>query len=841
MNPEKHPRVLIPFLCSLSLSFLVVALLPRMSSGQQTVQPKRVMVLYWYGRDFAGNIKFDESFQSVLQTAPSGSIEYYPEYFDTKRFPGENQAQLLFEYLKQKYEGIRIDVVVTASDVALDFFLRYRKELFPTAPIVFTSVKRPTVAQLAEGAGITGTVHVNSHRKTIDLAIGLHPGTEHVFVVSGTLEHDKRYEKIAREELDGYEKKVDIKYLTDLPPDQLIETFKTLPEKSVVLYVWEQALDAQGKVLESIDVLRLISRTAPVPIYGLSSANIGAGLIGGDVYILESRGARTAEMVLRLTAGERAQDIPIESAPTVPMFDWQQLRRWNIDEERLPLGSIIRFRAASFWELYKGRIMVGIGLMALEAVLIGFLLLERKKRQQSATELQKSEEHFRLLFENSRDAILISDDEGRYLQVNQAACDLLGRSREDIVALNPRTLIGEDSSDQGEFSFVRPDGDSRTALYSTSGFAPHRRLSILRDITERNQSELSLRHAFSEIEQLKEQLQAENLYLQEEIELQHNFDEIVGSSTELKYVLYKVEQVAPADTTVLLLGETGTGKELVARAIHRASERRDRAMVKVSCAALPATLIESELFGHEKGAFTGATGRKVGRFELANDGTLFLDEIGEMPLEVQSKLLRVLQEGEFERVGGSKTIKVNARIIAATNRNLKTEVRNGMFREDLWYRLSVFPISLPPLRSRAEDIPVLVNHFSNAFSKKLGKPLHSVAPGAMKALQEYSWPGNVRELANVIERAVINAQGPVLYLADKLDLPTPANGQSGSSRSLAEIERDVIIERLEASQWRIEGDRGAAKSLGMNPSTLRSRMQKLGIQPNNKDSRTSHA
>jgi transcriptional regulator with PAS, ATPase and Fis domain/ABC-type uncharacterized transport system substrate-binding protein len=751
----------------------------------------------------------------------------------------KNQAQLFFDSLKQKYEGIRIDVVVTASDVALNFFLQYRKELFPNAPIVFTSVKRPTVAQLAEGAGITGTIHVNSHRQTVDLAMNLHPGTEHIFVVSGTLEHDKRYETIARGELEGYESKVDIKYLTDLPPEKLIETFKTLPKNSVVLYVWEQVVNPQGKVLESLDVLRLVSRAAPVPIYGMSSANIGGGLIGGNVYIIESRGARTAEMVLKILGGERAQDIPIESAPTVPMFDWRELQRWNIHEDRLPVGSVVRFRTASFWEQYKGRILIGLGLMAFEAVLIGFLLLERRKRHQATSELRKSEEHFRLLFENSRDAILISDDEGRYLQVNHAACDLLGRAREDLVAMNARTLmIG--STPEGEFSFIRPDGVSRTALYSTSRFAPQRTLSILRDITERNQSEQSLRQAFSEIEQLKEQLQAENLYLQEEIELQHNFDEIVGSSTELKYVLFKIEQVAPTDTTVLLLGETGTGKELAARAIHRASPRRDRPMVKVSCAALPPTLIESELFGHEKGAFTGAVGRKIGRFELAHEGTLFLDEIGEMPLEVQSKLLRVLQEGEFERVGGSKTIKVNVRIIAATNRNLKAEVRNGLFREDIWYRLSVFPISLPPLRNRTEDIPHLVNHFTNTFSKKLGKPLQSVAPGAMKALQEYSWPGNVRELANVIERAVINAKGPVLYLADKLDLPQQhTNGDSGNTKPLLEIEREIIIQRLEASQWRIEGEKGAAKSLGMNPSTLRSRMQKLGIQPN-KDSRASH-
>jgi formate hydrogenlyase transcriptional activator len=388
--------------------------------------------------------------------------------------------------------------------------------------------------------------------------------------------------------------------------------------------------------------------------------------------------------------------------------------------------------------------------------------------------------------------------------------------------------------EEGEFSFVRPDGECRTTLYSTSRFAPGRHLTILRDITGRNRAEQSLRQAFAEIKELKEQLQAENLYLQEEIKLQHNFDELIGESSELKYVLYKVEQVAPTDTLVLLLGETGTGKELIARAIHLASPRKDHALVKVNCAALPATLIESELFGYEKGAFTGASARKIGRFELANEGTLLLDEIGELPLELQAKLLRVLQDGEFERVGGSKSIKVNVRIIAATNRNLKTEVQNGLFREDLWYRLSVFPISLPPLRQRKDDIPLLVNHFSNAFSKKLGKSLLSIAPGAMKALQDYSWPGNVRELANVIERAVINAEGPVLYLADKLDAAQTINSSSSNGKSLSEMEREIILQRLEETHWRIEGPKGAAHSLCIKPSTLRSRMAKLGI-PTKKD------
>ena len=263
----------------------------------------------------------------------------------------------------------------------------------------------------------------------------------------------------------------------------------------------------------------------------------------------------------------------------------------------------------------------------------------------------------------------------------------------------------------------------------------------LQDIAERKQAEAALQKAMEEVSQLKNKLEEENIYLQEEIKLAHNFDEIVGRSDATKYVLFKIEQVAPTDSSVLITGETGTGKELVARAIHSSSLRKDRPLVRVNCAALSPTLVESELFGHEKGAFTDATGRKIGRFELANEATIFLDEIGELPLELQSKLLRVIQEGEFERLGSSKTIKVDARIIAATNRNLKIAVEQGRFREDLWYRLNVFPITVPPLRDHREDIPVLVEHFVKRFSEKVGKRISSIPPASMRILQDYAVAG----------------------------------------------------------------------------------------------------
>jgi formate hydrogenlyase transcriptional activator len=358
------------------------------------------------------------------------------------------------------------------------------------------------------------------------------------------------------------------------------------------------------------------------------------------------------------------------------------------------------------------------------------------------------------------------------------------------------------------------------------------------DISQRKAAEEGLRNALIEVGQLKDQLQQENVYLREHVVLEHEFQEIVGNSDEIKYVLFKVQQVAPTDASVLIQGETGTGKELVAQAIHSASNRKDRPLVKINCAALPANLIESELFGHEKGAFTGAQARKIGRFELADGATLFLDEVGELPLELQAKLLRVLQEGEFERLGSSQTRKVDVRIIAATNRSLKMEVQNGLFREDLWYRLNVFPITVPPLRHRKSDIAMLVNFFVNRCNRKLGRIVKTVSPQTMQTLENYYWPGNVRELANVIERALINSNGTVLQLADKLEANPPerrvnGNGNGNSHPKLTkleDVERDHILNTLNACDWRIEGTKGAAEILGINSSTLRSRMIKLGIK-----------
>jgi formate hydrogenlyase transcriptional activator len=348
-----------------------------------------------------------------------------------------------------------------------------------------------------------------------------------------------------------------------------------------------------------------------------------------------------------------------------------------------------------------------------------------------------------------------------------------------------------------------------------------------REIEERRQAEASLSQALSEIEKLKDRLEAENIVLRQEIIMKHQFADIIGQSDGLKYVLYRVEQVAPLNTTVLILGETGTGKELIAAAIHRLSPRRDRPLITVNCAALPANLIESELFGREKGAFTGADTLQMGRFEVAHGSTLCLDEIGELPLELQAKLLRVIQHNEFERLGSSRTIKVDVRVVATTNRNLEEEVKQGRFRKDLYYRLNVFPITVPPLRQRKEDIPLLVQAFLSRYVRKLGKQITSIQKEAQQALQNYPWPGNIRELESTIERAVILCPGPVLQLPDKLEIPSFSERATGET--LEELERNQIVKVLSETRWRIEGKDGAAAILGLHPSTLRARMQKFRI------------
>jgi PAS domain S-box-containing protein len=487
-----------------------------------------------------------------------------------------------------------------------------------------------------------------------------------------------------------------------------------------------------------------------------------------------------------------------------------------------------------------------------------------QERMRAEQRLRTSEARYRDLFENAPNAYLVVGTNGRILRANRRLAELLGYPVEELVgevvhSFMPDTPCGKARSMElyrkhmageavsgWELEARRKDGHPLWVnVWMEPGRAQDGTIQASRaffvDITDRVMAERE-----------RARLHEQNLYLQEEIKSAHNFEQIVGQSHALMEVLAQVGLVAPTDASVLISGETGTGKELIARAIHSTSKRKDKPFIKVNCAALPCGLVESELFGHEKGAFSGAIARRLGRFELADGGTIFLDEIGELPAEAQVKLLRVLQEREFDRVGGTVPIRVDVRVIAATNRDLLKEVQEKTFREDLFYRLNVFPVRLPSLRERLDDIPLLVHFLVNKFALRIGKHLDGVSGATMQRLREYPWPGNIRELENVLERAVILATGDALEIgADLLPLsnsagaarpqpiPTPqlptclltVPHQTADNRhpSLQAVERNYILTVLRQTNWVITGPRGAAKLLDLHPSTLRNRMKKLGI------------
>jgi PAS domain S-box-containing protein len=461
-------------------------------------------------------------------------------------------------------------------------------------------------------------------------------------------------------------------------------------------------------------------------------------------------------------------------------------------------------------------------------------------------QLIASERRYRDLYEEAPNAYVAIGGDRRLQAVNERASHLLGTPAAELIGqpvldFFPETAAGKlrgilalDSAFAGQdiagwqLEMRRRDG---SPLWINLWMRPVRGESgniqavhsIWVDITER---------VLAEAERAR--LAEQNLYLQEELKSVHNFEEIVGRSPALLHVLDQVGRVAPTDATVLIAGETGTGKELIARAIHFNSRRAAMPLIKVNCATLPTGLVESELFGHEKGAFTGAVARRVGRFELADGGTLFLDEIGELPLDTQAKLLRVLQEQEFERVGGTSPRKVDVRIIAATNRDLNKAVRDKTFREDLYYRLNVFPIPLPPLRERTEDIPLLAQYLLDKSAARIGRRMDRIDPGTLHRLREYRWPGNVRELENVIERAAILATGPTLHVEADVLGQSAAEPADKLPAALEDVERNHILLVLAQTKWVIDGPRGAATILGLHPNTLRSRLKKLGV------SRASH-
>jgi PAS domain S-box-containing protein len=502
--------------------------------------------------------------------------------------------------------------------------------------------------------------------------------------------------------------------------------------------------------------------------------------------------------------------------------------------------------------------LMSLGFLAVVIVMGVDLARESLSAAELSREVGSQQRRWREFLDGAQLLVVGVDGEDQVNYVNPAFCDTTGFRREEVMGHRFSSFLAPGAGTAGsgmnhaasvrgahaltEVPLVMRGGGRRLVLWSNVTLHGHEgesneSLSVGLDVTDQRRAEATRDRALAELRALKSKLEEENLYLKEEIRLETDSKEIIGESNAIRYVLRRVREVADTDTTVLIEGETGVGKELVARALHKASSRASRKFVKVNCAALPATLIESELFGHEAGAFTGALGLRKGRFELADTGTIFLDEIGELPLEVQVKLLRVVQEGELERVGGSKTHRVDVRIIAATNRNLSAEVEAGRFREDLFYRLAVYPITVPPLRERVEDIPLLVRYFLPRIGARVGRNIQEVPGPVLRWLRDYAWPGNVRELQNVLERTVLASSDGVLRLPESLTpdrhrMHRSPEDPSEELLTLAELERKHIQAALERAGGRISGKGGAAAILDLHPNTLRSRMKKLGIATN---------
>jgi transcriptional regulator with GAF, ATPase, and Fis domain len=1022
----------------LLLLFSAAALLmpPSPAAGGDPRPKKNVLIIFSSQSDIPAQPYVVKGIKSVLDGASEFRTEYFIEHMDLPRNTGEAYQRKLLDLYRQKFQDSRLDLIIPFSGPALDFVVRNRNEISPRAPIVFSGVLDEELKLMTLPADCTGILSVIDFAGQLDLILSLHPRTRRVAVISGASSIEISIEKQFRQAFEPYRERLDFIYLTRLPLAETLERIRDLPRDTIVL-VYIVLVDGAGKGYLPAEVAAEAAAAANVPVYGTLDSFLGRGIVGGRLLSFEMLGVKAGEIGRRVIEGAKPEDTPVSGHGThLNMFDWRELRRWKIDEDRLPVGSIVQFKTPSFWDLYRWHAAGGLLLFVAQTALVSHLLIQRARRRRaekalserlafeevlsslssrfvmaspdrvdaqiareletlgkvldvdrvrvfelsedgrrmtathsfagektpppspeidlvdlpwargrimasetihfadphdlpaaaaaekayltshgirsgivipftasgavhgvltlamvnrsrqwpqelirrcgmvseiianatarkrSENDLEQSRRFNRLILDSLTYHIAVLDRKGIIVDVNEswkrsaAGCtaaspekvdcganylDICRRAADGGDQLAGAALEGISTVLEGasrEFTLEYPfhaHDKKRWFIMRVIPFSGRMGGAIISRIenTERKLAEIDLRNAFTEIERLKTRLEAETAYLQDEIRLEHDFEGIIGRSPAIQYVLYKIEQVAATDTSVLVLGETGTGKELVCRAIHSNSLRKERPLVKVNCAALPANLIESELFGHERGAFTGAQSRRKGRFELADGGCIFLDEIGELPLDLQGKLLRVLQDGEFERLGSSMTIRVDVRVIAATNRDLESQVQAGRFREDLFYRLNVFPITVPPLRERTEDISLLAQFFMEKTAKHMGKHIEFIPESVRSRLLEYPWPGNVRELMNVIERAVINSTGPKLRLADDLldRRPTvPIENGNDPLKSLQEIETEYILRVLERTKQRIDGPKGAAAILKINPSTLRSRMRKLGIK-----------
>jgi len=840
---------------------LALAILAAAAPGvtSSAAEVRNVLILYDERTELPGLDTLDESLVRTLRSRSRDHIEVFREAMDLSRFDSSSYPGLLRDHIQAKYAGKRIDVVVAVMGPALDFLLD-NDSLFPGVPIVFCGIDERELGVRALPTRVTGVLVKREFAPTLELALRIHPEATSVVFVGGSSEFDRRLIDQAREELRPFETRVPIHYLVDGPLEDVLAELARLPPRTLVLCstVFQ---DGAGNPYLPHEATERIARAATVPTYGFVDQFVGRGIVGGHVYSIDAHGEEAAELVLRILSGADTRKLPyVLGGAGADEFDWRVLRKWGIEESLLPAGSTVRFREVDLWDLHRNTIIAGAILLLGQALLIGTLLVERRSRKSAEEQVREGEERYRTVADFTHDWEYWRTPEQTFAWISPSCLRLTGYSAEefqsrpsllnDIVVPEDRPRWVEHArlalrgpgAPALEMRIRRADGEVRWIDHVCARVSDEggRFLGIRgsnRDVTEKKRSQEQLQLALAEIERLRERLVADNIYLREQIEPAPGFEGIIGTSDALGRVLARVHQVAPTPSTVLILGETGVGKDLVAHALHSLSPRGSRPLIKLDCAALPASIVESELFGHEKGAFTNAVALRKGRFEIADGSTLFLDEIGELLPELQAKLLRVIQDGEFERVGGSRTFRVDVRLVAATNRRLQEDVEAGRFREDLWYRLNVFPITIPPLRERLEDVPLLALHFVEKHCRRQGRPVLQVSQATLRDLQTHDWPGNVRELESVIERAVISSPGPALRVGDGTPHPALARaehdgtpGAHGLQKTLTDVEREHIVAALEHAFWRVEGPGGAAAALGINPSTLRSRMRKFGIR-----------
>ncbi|MGZ6134813.1 MAG: sigma 54-interacting transcriptional regulator, partial [Myxococcaceae bacterium] len=801
--------------------------------------PRRtVLVLYSISQEVAGLHELSVAVNEGIRRGSRVPVDVYSEYTGLDRFSGTPYAEALRAMLREKYSTRKIDLLILVGPTALEFVLS--TNLFPDVPIITCYVAgRLVEAARQSRAEMTGALPAQNAPRTLELMLQLYPETRRILVVLGGSAYERGQAEQGRGLFAAFASRVDLVFTNDLTLDQLEARVRQLTDSELV--VWGSLLqDASGRDFETTEPLARVSAASRRPVFGFISEDLGAGILGGELVSMEVSGQVAAQLAVRVLGGEPASSIPpVVDAGLAPTFDARQLERWHLHERALPPGSRILFRKPSLLEEHGRAIGLGLGIIVLESLLVAGLIIQLRRRHRIERALATAETRYRTVADFTHDWEFWRRPDGTFEYMSpacervsgHAAADflsdpgLLGRLvHEEDVATWRAAVSATSPQPPVEFRIRTRTGELRWVRFASNpvllpdGTAAGLRGSLA-DVTSRKLGELALEQAYREIGALKDRLEAENTYYREKIQAVEPSGELLGQSDAMKYLHFRIRQVAPSDTTVLILGETGTGKELVAEEIHALGPRKDRPLVKVNCAALPPTLAESELFGHEKGAFTGSMAQRKGRFELADGATLFLDEVGELTPELQAKLLRVLQDGTFERVGGDRTLKVDVRVIAATNRALSRDVAAGRFREDLWYRLNVFPISVPPLRQRKEDIPTLALAFVARASERLGRPSAEVPQSVILALQGRDWPGNVRELQNTIEQAVLVSDGGHLRLPDQLPSEEPAQAANGP-RSLEEVERRHILEVLEAAGWKLEGSSGAAALLGLKPSTL---------------------